>query len=128
MWGYFGDFVSLLGNIPAYRDLPLSELLPAVFPEAQFVRVVRANKVRQAVSLWKAVQTATWSEAEGAGPKDASPPYKSFLEEHRPGLRFHHRAIEHLLHQILVAGGVLGLLLRAHEDQAHPRALRELRR
>ena len=29
-------------------------------------------------------------------------PYKSFLEEHRPGLRFHHRAIEHLLHQILV--------------------------
>lgn len=102
MWGYLGDFVSLLRNIPAYRDLPLSELLPAVFPEVQFVRVVRANKVRQAVSLWKAVQTATWSEAEGAGPKDASPPYKSFLEEHRPGLRFHHRAIEHLLHQILV--------------------------
>ena len=46
MWGYFGDFVSLLRNIPAYRDLPLSELLPAVFPEVQFLRVLRANKVR----------------------------------------------------------------------------------
>ena len=69
MWGYFGDFISLLRNIPAYRDLPLAELLPAVFPDLQFVRVVRANKVRQAVSLWKAVQTASWSEAQSAAPK-----------------------------------------------------------
>ena len=65
MWGYFGDFVSLLRNIPAYRDLPLTELLPAVFPDLTFVRVVRANKVRQAVSLWKAVQTATWRQEDG---------------------------------------------------------------
>src|SRR6185295_13388531 len=60
MWGYLGDFVSLLRNIPENRDLSLAELLPAVFPDLTFVRVVRANKVRQAVSLWKAVQTATW--------------------------------------------------------------------
>ena len=35
-------------------------------------------------------------------PKAESPPYKSFLEEHRPALRFHFRAVEHLLQQILV--------------------------
>jgi LPS sulfotransferase NodH len=107
MWGYFGDFVSLLRNIPAYRDIPLAELLPAVFPELTFVRVVRANKVRQAVSLWKAVQTATWREdqanAKAASLEDdGSPPYRSFIEEHRPQLRFHYRAIEHLLEQILI--------------------------
>ena len=101
MWGYLGDFVSLLRNVAAYRDLPLADLLPAVFPDVQFVRVVRANKVRQAVSLWKAVQTAAWSESHEA-PQETPPPYKSFLEESRPGLRFHFRAIEHLLHQILV--------------------------
>ena len=66
MWGYFGDFVSLLRNIPAHRDTPLAELLPEVFPELTFVRVVRANKVRQAVSLWKAVQTATWPGSSSA--------------------------------------------------------------
>jgi len=33
--------------------------MPTVFPNLTFVRVVRANKVRQAVSLWKAVQTRT---------------------------------------------------------------------
>ena len=106
MWGYFGDFVSLLRNIPEYSELPLAELLPAVFPDLTFVRVVRANKVRQAVSLWKAVQTATWRQEDangGAGVpgRRRRPPYKSFLEEHRPRLRFHYGAIEHLLSQIL---------------------------
>ncbi len=109
MWGYFGDFVSLLRNIPAYGDLPLSELLPAVLPDVTFVRVVRANKIRQAVSLWKAVQTATWRQENAtrgvsvSGVSDEhDPPYKSFMQEHRPQLRFHYGAIGHLLDQILV--------------------------
>jgi trehalose 2-sulfotransferase len=110
MWGYFGDFISLLRNIPRYRDLPLAELLPAVFPELTYVRVVRANKIRQAVSLWKAVQTATWREVDSGrglsldeiGEGSDEPPYKHFLQEHRPQLRFHYRAIAHLLDQILV--------------------------
>lgn len=53
-----------LRNVPRYRDLPPAELLPAVFPDLTYVRVVRANKIRQAVSLWKAVQTATWREVD----------------------------------------------------------------
>jgi trehalose 2-sulfotransferase len=106
MWGYLGDFVSLLRNIPEYRDLPLAELLPAVFPGLTFVRVVRANKVRQAVSLWKAIQTATWRQvggepAEGIPEDPDVPPYKSFLDEHLPALRFNYNAISHLLGQIL---------------------------
>jgi LPS sulfotransferase NodH len=106
MWGYLGDFVSLLRNVPSYRDLPLADLLPTVFPEVTFVRVIRANKLRQAVSLWKAVQTATWRENQANAKAtsvedDGSPPYKSFIEEHRPQLRFHFGAIDHLLNQIL---------------------------
>ena len=106
MWGYFGDFVSLLRNVPAYRDLSLAELLPSVFPDLTFVRVVRANKVRQAVSLWKAVQTATWREDQASAKSasledDDAPPYRTFIEEHRPQLRFHYRAISHLLEQLL---------------------------
>ena len=100
MWGYFGDFVSLLREIPAYRELPIQELLPSVFPNLRYVRVVRANKVRQAVSLWKAVQTATWrqeeSGSEGAG--DAAP---GASNGHGPRLKFHFHAIEHLLDQVL---------------------------
>jgi LPS sulfotransferase NodH len=106
MWGYFGDFVSLLRNVPAYRDLPLADLLGEVFPALTLVRVVRANKVRQAVSLWKAVQTATWREDQAKSKAtsiedDGSPPFKTFIEEHRPQLRFHYQAIDHLLTQLL---------------------------
>ena len=109
MWNYFGDFVSLLRNVPEYRDLPLAELLPAVFPDLTFVRVVRANKVRQAVSLWKAIQTATWrqenpSQAKemGALAEDSdTPPYKNFMDEHLPALRFDYNAISHLIGGIL---------------------------
>jgi LPS sulfotransferase NodH len=107
MWGYFGEFVSLLRNVPAYRDVPLAEILPSVFPDLTFVRVVRANKVRQAVSLWKAVQTATWREDQASAAAssveaDGAPPYRTFIEEHRPQLRFHYRAIDHLLEQLLI--------------------------
>ncbi|HEU5253700.1 MAG TPA: Stf0 family sulfotransferase [Solirubrobacterales bacterium] len=107
MWGYFGEFVSLLRNIPAYRDVPLAELMPAVFPGLTFVRVVRANKVRQAVSLWKAVQTATWREDQASAgtvsvEEDGAPPYRSFIEEHRPQLRFHYKAIDHLLEGLMI--------------------------
>jgi len=101
MWQYLGDFVGLLRNVPDYRDLPLSELLPAAFPDLTFVRVVRANKIRQAVSLWKAVQTASWSSTEKTSAND--PPYYAFIDQHKPQLRFHYRAISHLLEQILAA-------------------------
>jgi LPS sulfotransferase NodH len=111
MWGYFGDFVSLLRNVPRYRDVPLADLLPTVFPSVAFIRVVRASKVRQAVSLWKAVQTATWRQEDAhqearIGPAtgadgELDPPYKTFLQDHRPQLRFHYRAIAHLLDRVL---------------------------
>jgi LPS sulfotransferase NodH len=106
MWGYFEDFVSLLRNVPRYRDVPLEDLMTTVFPEVTFIRVVRANKIRQAVSLWKAVQTATWREQDAiqsasVGLDDNEPPYKSFIQDHRPQLRFHYNAIAHLLDGIL---------------------------
>lgn len=104
MWGYIEDFVSLLRNIPEYRDVPMAEILSEVFPDLTFVRVVRANKIRQAVSLWKAVQTATWrdeSSSNGDQPENIDASYKGFANEHRPALRFHYGAIKHLLNQLL---------------------------
>ncbi len=101
MWQYLGDFAGLLRNIPEYSSLPLAELLPAAFPNLTFVRVIRANKIRQAVSLWKAVQTASWSDSGEA--KGDEPPYRAYMQEQRPQLRFHYGAIKHLLEQTLAA-------------------------
>jgi trehalose 2-sulfotransferase len=89
MWGYLDDFVGNLREIPAYKDLPVPELLATVFPDLRYISVTRQDKVRQAVSLWKAIQNSIWGQLEGA----AAP---------RTGreLVFHFAAIDHLVRRI----------------------------
>jgi LPS sulfotransferase NodH len=60
MWGYFNGFISGLQELPGKANLPRAELLPSVFPNLRYVSVTRTEKLRQAVSLWKALQTWTW--------------------------------------------------------------------
>jgi LPS sulfotransferase NodH len=72
-------------------------------PGPTFVRVVR-NKIRQAVSLWKAVQSATWRQEEpnGSVPEDTdTPSYQGFVNDLKPQMRFHYGAIRHLLNQLI---------------------------
>jgi trehalose 2-sulfotransferase len=85
MAGYLGDFVSLLRTIPEYRGLDLADLFPAAFPDVRFVRIVRANKLRQAISLWKALQTDAWKQEQAGAEAEPS---------------FHLAAIEHLIRQM----------------------------
>src|SRR5215210_1096002 len=94
MANYLGDFVGLLRTLPDYRSLDLADLFPAVFgPGVRFVRIVRANKLRQAISLWKALQTAAWRQ-------DDSPEEEIDGHASRPQLEFHVGAIDHLIGQI----------------------------
>jgi trehalose 2-sulfotransferase len=69
MWGYLGDFADLLRGIEGNAGLTVPDLLAAAFPGLRYVQITRQDKVRQAVSLWKAVQTQAWRRepsAEGA--------------------------------------------------------------
>jgi LPS sulfotransferase NodH len=70
MWGYLGDFAQLLRGIEGLAGRPVPELLDRVFPGLCYVQITREDKVRQAVSLWKAVQTQAWRR-EAAG--DSAP-------------------------------------------------------
>jgi LPS sulfotransferase NodH len=85
MWMHLGDFREFAGRLPAFRGLSLEELLPAVFPRPRYVWVTRRDKVRQAVSLWKAIQTEAWRG-------DADP------AAHEP--RFHREALDHLVRML----------------------------
>jgi LPS sulfotransferase NodH len=82
MWGHLDDFAHFAGELPAFRGLPLEELLPAVFPKPRYVWVTRRDKVRQAVSLWKAIQTEAWRGDDAEG-------------DHEP--IYHEKALEHLV-------------------------------
>jgi LPS sulfotransferase NodH len=82
MWGHIDDFCQFSGQLPAFRGLPLDELLPAVFPRPRYVWVTRRDKVRQAVSLWKAIQTEAWRGDDAEA-------------DHQPA--YHEAALEHLV-------------------------------
>jgi trehalose 2-sulfotransferase len=78
MWGYLGDFAQLLRGIDGLAALPIPELLARVFPGLRYVQITRNDKVRQAVSLWKAVQTQAWSRESGQTATSAGEPVFSF--------------------------------------------------
>lgn len=69
MWGYLGDFADLVRGIEGYAGLTIPQVLARAFPALSYVRITREDKVRQAVSLWKAVQTQAWRKDAGDGPK-----------------------------------------------------------
>lgn len=93
MWGYFDDFICNLRQIPRFRDLPISDLLSTAFPNLHYIKVLRRNKVRQAISLWKAIQTWSW-KAEETVPS----PHGSTYSQRK--LAFHFEAVDHLVRQI----------------------------
>jgi LPS sulfotransferase NodH len=70
MWGYLGDFAALLRGIQGLETCPIPELLGRAFPDLHYVQITRQDKVRQAVSLWKAVQTQAWrAGGDSGGPR-----------------------------------------------------------
>jgi trehalose 2-sulfotransferase len=77
MWGYLGDVATLLRTIDGMAGLPVPELLAHAFPGLRYVQITREDKVRQAVSLWKAVQTQAW-RADGERTEPAAEPVFSF--------------------------------------------------
>ena len=67
--GYFADLLARLGTTP---DGPAVQRLTERFGPIAWVHVTRADKVAQAVSLWRAVQTRAWSASD---PPETHPVY-----------------------------------------------------
>jgi LPS sulfotransferase NodH len=84
MWAYFRDFVRLARRTPGLEDVRPCDVPGAVLPNLRrYVWIRRRDTTRQAVSLWKALQTQQWrrDSDEDAGGQ---------------GLRFSFPAVNHL--------------------------------
>ncbi len=62
------ELQGLVGGLPEYAGLDDGALLARLFGDARYVWVSRHDTVRQAVSLWRALQTRRWRGAGAAGP------------------------------------------------------------
>jgi LPS sulfotransferase NodH len=56
------DFIRKAAQLPEYAGAQLNaqELLADIFPNLHYIWLTRRDKVRQAVSLWRALQTRVW--------------------------------------------------------------------
>jgi LPS sulfotransferase NodH len=78
MWGYLGDFAQLLRGIEGLAGLPIPELLNRVFPGLRYIQITRKDKFRQAISLWRAVQTQAWRQDADRSASTTAEPQFSF--------------------------------------------------
>jgi LPS sulfotransferase NodH len=85
MWGHRQDFLRLARTLPELEDLSERDLLGTLFPGLKYVWVRRYDRPRQAVSLWKAIQTQSWRSGQEASARE---PVYSFA------------AIDHLRHML----------------------------
>jgi LPS sulfotransferase NodH len=70
MWSQLSELRLLAGELPEYAGLSRFDLLQKLLHCPRYIRVVRRDKVRQAVSLWRALQTRSWRLEHGADSRE----------------------------------------------------------
>jgi len=60
IWQFHEDLTDHLREITGYEKLSMREVLSAAFPNLRYIWTTRRDKVRQAISYWKALQTDAW--------------------------------------------------------------------
>jgi LPS sulfotransferase NodH len=62
IWQFHEDLIDWLQEIDGYEKLSTSEVLSTAFPNLRYLWATRRDKVRQAISYWKALQTRAWKD------------------------------------------------------------------
>jgi trehalose 2-sulfotransferase len=88
MWGYFNGFVDRLRDVHGDAIMPTRTVLERTFGDLHWIFLTRRDKLRQAVSLWKALQNWTWRSEAGNGQGSAH------------DLRYSYAGIDHLVRQL----------------------------
>jgi LPS sulfotransferase NodH len=76
MWRQLPELHALATQLPEYAGLAPAGLLERLFHRPAYIWASRRDKIRQAVSLWRALQTRSWREGEDAGPEPEALHYR----------------------------------------------------
>jgi trehalose 2-sulfotransferase len=72
MWGYFADFLDQAHAVSEWSGFTTDEVMQAVFPDVTYLWIRRRDKLRQAISWWRAQSTGEW--AVNIGSARSAPP------------------------------------------------------
>ena len=84
MWNQLPDLEQHAAALPEFAGLAGSELLEQLLQQPDYVWIRRRDKVRQAISLWRALQTRAWRAEHPRA------------ENERPTLSYSFEGIDHL--------------------------------
>lgn len=107
MWGHVPDLLERVHELPDLAGADLDTAVRRLLGDPTMVFITRADKVAQAVSLWRAVQTQRWRASSGAtsttpGAKSTTPGAESTTppgaESRTPVYDF--AGIDHLVRQL----------------------------
>ncbi|MBV9281351.1 MAG: hypothetical protein JOZ41_14820, partial [Chloroflexi bacterium] len=91
-WSHLERFVRDMRRVPGLEDLDAPTFLQGSLPGVRYIRLTREDRVRQAVSLFKARRTGIWWQLDGS---DAT---QSAATDPEPSFDF--AAISYILRQI----------------------------
>lgn len=106
MWRHLPDLQALAAQLPGFHGLQLHDLLTKLLGDPRYVWVSRRDKSRQAVSLWRALQTRTWRLEHPRGDDAARELLYSF------------DGIDHLVSSLTVEDRAWGDHFKAHSIEA----------
>ena len=92
MFNQLPELTALAGTLPEYAGLSSIALLRALFGDPALIWVSRGDKVRQSVSMWKALQSRSWR-----GERADSDPRGSGDRPPRGGAIYSYDGIDHLV-------------------------------
>lgn len=73
-WRHMLHFERACRALPRYARTPLPDILAGLFPHLRYLRITRRDKLRQAISFWKAYQTGVWGIGAAKDREPAGPP------------------------------------------------------
>ncbi len=64
MWGHVDELVARCRELPGLAGADLEDVLHELLDDPQLIFVTRRDRIAQAVSLWRALQTQSWRAGE----------------------------------------------------------------
>ncbi len=74
-WSFYEEFRKAMHRHDLYRDLDGAALIEKVMPNTSFIYLVRNDRIRQAISLWKSRRTGGWHAEGNKKPEYVNPKY-----------------------------------------------------
>jgi LPS sulfotransferase NodH len=113
MFNQLDELHALAGRLPEFSGLDIDVLLEHLFGAPRYIWISRRDVVRQAVSMWKALQTRRWRAGDGDGGGSIVAQYRFDAIDH---LVRRFQAEEHGWQSFFSRHGIEPLVI-AYEDQ-----------